>query len=206
MTIENIQAVYGRIAEIQQRMGALTPATQSTSGAFDAVFRDALQSSTAAGTRAVGGSGPSRPPAGLEGLENGRVPAAALTTIAPGQALWGPAANAYGQMAAAARAAGINLQVTDSYRSYDAQVDVARRKGLYSQGGLAATPGTSTHGWGLSVDVDIRPESLEWLRRNANRYGFVEDVGREPWHWTYRGAAAPPAGASLDPIGLRLLR
>jgi hypothetical protein len=43
--------------------------------------------------------------------------------------------------------AGVDIGVTDSYRSYDAQVDVARRKGLYSQGGLAATPGTSDHGW-----------------------------------------------------------
>jgi hypothetical protein len=83
--------------------------------------------------------------------------------------------------------AGVDIGVTDSYRSYDAQVDVARRKGLYSQGGLAATPGTSDHGWGMSLDLDLDSRALSWMRANAGRYGFVEDVPREPWHWTFGG-------------------
>ncbi|QGG97136.1 hypothetical protein GH723_14760 [Actinomarinicola tropica] len=64
----------------------------------------------------------------------------------------------------------------------------ATEKGLYSQGGLAATPGTSNHGWGLSVDLDLNPASEAWMKANAPRFGFVEDVPREPWHWTYRPA------------------
>jgi zinc D-Ala-D-Ala carboxypeptidase len=85
-----------------------------------------------------------------------------------------------------AAAAGIEIGVTDSYRSYESQVDLARRKGLYSQGGLAATPGTSNHGWGLSVDLDLDATAQAWMRQNGARYGFVEDVPREPWHWTFR--------------------
>jgi LAS superfamily LD-carboxypeptidase LdcB len=93
-------------------------------------------------------------------------------------------------MRADARAAGVEIGVTDSYRSYDQQVDVARRKGLYSQGGLAAKPGTSDHGWGMSLDLDLDSRAQAWMRANAGRHGFVEDVPREPWHWTFEGADA----------------
>lgn len=206
MTIENIQAVQGRIAEIQQRIGSLgAGAASSGRTAFAGALRQAMVSgatATSPAGRAAGGSGP---PAGLEGFGNGRIPEAALTAIAPGQRLWGPAADAYRQMAAAAQGAGIDLRVTDSYRSYDEQVDVARSKGLYSQGGLAAEPGTSTHGWGLSVDLHTDPETSAWLRTNAGRFGFVEDVPREPWHWTYRGPASRPSPPAFDPDRLRLL-
>lgn len=126
-------------------------------------------------------------PAGLERYANGRVPESTLVPLGQGpDRLWGPAADAYRNMAAAAAASGVDIKVADSYRSLDAQVDVARRKGLYSQGGLAAQPGTSTHGWGLSVDIDPTPAALGWLRRYGGESGFVQDVAREPWHWTYR--------------------
>ena len=88
---------------------------------------------------------------------------------------------------AAAAADGIELKITDSYRSYAEQVDLAQRKGLYENGGLAAVPGTSNHGWGLAVDVDITDAAtLDWIRSNGYRFGFVEAVKREPWHWEYR--------------------
>ena len=76
--------------------------------------------------------------------------------------------------------------VTDSYRSYDVQVDVVRRKGLYSQGGLGAKPGTSQHGWGMAVDLDLDASAQAWMRTNAARFGFVEDTPREPWHWAFQ--------------------
>ena len=88
-------------------------------------------------------------------------------------------------MRASAAAEGVDIGVTDSYRPYEEQVDLVRRKGLYSQGGYAAVPGTSPHGWGLAVDVDVTPDGLAWLRANAGRFGFVEAVPREPWHWEY---------------------
>jgi LAS superfamily LD-carboxypeptidase LdcB len=81
---------------------------------------------------------------------------------------------------------GVKIGITDSYRSYDAQVDVAERKGLYSRGGLAAEPGTSPHGWGIAVDLDLNTQAQSWMRAHAGQFGFVEDTPREPWHWVYR--------------------
>ena len=208
MGIESIQAVQSRIAEIQQRVSGVGPGGLNAlpgGVSFAGALREAMATSTAASTGPPGAAvASSGPPAGLEAFPNGRIPEQALTAIAPGQRLWGPAAEAFRRLVADARAAGVTVRVTDSYRSYDEQVDVARRKGLYSQGGLAATPGTSTHGWGLSVDVDTSPETLAWLRTNGGRYGFVEDVPREPWHWTYQAAStARSSPAVFDPASLQ---
>jgi D-alanyl-D-alanine carboxypeptidase len=130
------------------------------------------------------------PPAELTGYGNGRVPASALQPIdaSGSHRLWAPAATAFSALAADAAAAGVSIGVTDSYRPIEVQERLAREKGLYSNGGLAATPGTSNHGWGLSLDLDLDAEAQAWMRENGWRYGFVEDVPREPWHWTYRPA------------------
>lgn len=127
------------------------------------------------------------PPPELAQYGNGQIPAAALVEIGRGShRLYGPAAQAFQVMEAAAAADGVTFGVTDSYRSYEAQVDLAERKGLYSEGGLAARPGTSDHGWGLSLDLDLDSTAQAWMRENGARYGFVEDVPREPWHWTFQ--------------------
>lgn len=136
------------------------------------------------------GSGGIDVPAELAPYGNGRVPAAALQPIAQrGHRLWAPAAGAWDALVEAAAAAGFDLRITDSYRSYEQQVDLARRKGLYKEGGLAAVPGTSNHGWGLAVDADVRdPALLAWLRQNGPMFGWHERVPREPWHWEYHAA------------------
>ena len=147
--------------------GALTPATRLTPGAY----------------------GKLTPPAELVGYGNGRIPSDRLESIGVGShKLHAPAATAYRRMTADAAAQGVDIGITDSYRSYDSQVELAGRKGLYSQGGLAASPGTSNHGWGLAVDLDLDATAQQWMRDNAQRYGFVEDTPREPWHWGYRPA------------------
>ena len=214
MSLESIAAVQARIAQITGRASSSSSATQAGAPAtgspaslldpgaksFQSMLDAALGNPSAAGgpgaTSAVGAPGPlsptSRsgrltPPAELAAFGNGRIPAEALTSIGVGNhRLWGPAARSFQRLLSDARAQGIDIGVTDSYRSYDSQVDLARRKGLYSNGGLAATPGTSNHGWGLSVDLDLNPTAQSWMRANADRYGFVEDVPREPWHWTFR--------------------
>jgi len=124
-------------------------------------------------------------PVELARYGNGRVPATALESIGGGHRLWAPAAEAFGRLKAAAHRAGVSIGVTDSYRSYAQQVDVARRKGLHSQGGLAAKPGTSEHGWGKSLDLRLDASALRWMRGHASDYGFSENVSRESWHWTY---------------------
>jgi hypothetical protein len=142
----------------------------------------------APGARPIGGYGTMPVPTSLIGFGNGRVPPSALTPIAQsGHRLYAPAAAAWDSLVAAAAADGVTIRITDSYRSYEQQVDLADRKGLYSQGGLAARPGTSNHGWGLAVDADVNdPRTLDWIRSNGPRFGFVEAVPREPWHWEFR--------------------
>lgn len=154
---------------------------------------------TAAGTgivaaerKAPGAYGRLQPPAELQRFGNGRIPAEALEPIGVGNhRLWAPAARSFQAMKADAAAAGVEIGITDSYRDHATQVSLARRKGLYSQGGLAATPGTSNHGWGMAVDLDLDSKGLAWMRENGWRYGFVEDTPREPWHWGFRPANRP---------------
>lgn len=125
---------------------------------------------------------------------NGRIPSNALTDVGGGHKMYGDAARAYTQMRDAARRDGVNLRLTDSYRSYAGQVDVARRKGIYGvrqpngRLGLAARPGTSNHGLGRAVDVNLgaSPGASAWLRANGARFGF-RTIPREPWHWEFRG-------------------
>jgi hypothetical protein len=190
MDAVGIAGIQQRIAQIEARF--MMPAPVSPAGTVTSTtkgrntFAGALDAVMAAEPNAAGGV--SR--ADLERYGNGRIPAGVLQPIGVGNhKLWGPAAQSFKRMVADARAAGVDIGVTDSYRSYDAQVDVARRKGLYSQGGLAAKPGTSNHGWGLSLDLDLNNRAQSWMRANAGRYGFVEDTPREPWHWTYKRGA-----------------
>ena len=102
------------------------------------------------------------------------------------------AAAAYEKMVQAAKAENVAWGITDSYRNYEQQVDVAKRKGLYSQGGLAAEPGTSNHGWGAAVDLDFKNGAsgnpFEWLKNNASKFGFT-NIPREDWHWEHKQSA-----------------
>ena len=43
----------------------------------------------------------------------------------------------------------------------------------------------------LSPDFYVDPEPLyAWMRANAGKYGFIENVPREPWHWAYKPKSA----------------
>ena len=184
--MDGITAVTARISEIRALLHP-TPAAPPSPGAAGTAsagpsFADALARATART-----GAEPLSVPALRATYSNGRIPADALAPIGDGgHRLAAPAAAAFLDLRAAARRDGVTIGVTDSYRSFDAQVDVARRKGLYSQGGLAAQPGTSQHGWGLAVDLDLDARAQAWMRTNASRFGFVEDTPREPWHWAYK--------------------
>ncbi len=130
-------------------------------------------------------AGSATTPAELRRFGNGRIPASSLSSIGiGGHRLYAPAAASFIRMRAAAAREGVQIGVTDSYRSFATQVDLVRRKGLYSQGGLAATPGKSQHGWGLAVDVNTNSHGTQWLRANASRFGF-STIPREPWHWQF---------------------
>ncbi|WP_432534383.1 M15 family metallopeptidase [Kineococcus arenarius] len=210
--VDGISGVVSRIADIEARIRALQPpapparavttgtGATASSGATGTSFASLLSQNlttatgSASGASAGGVAGTSRArnadgvPLDLVGYGNGKIPASALSSIGQGShTMWAPAAQAYQQLRAAAARDGVTIKATDSYRSYEQQVDVARRKGLYSQGGLAAKPGTSEHGWGLSLDLDLDGEALTWMRAHAEEFGFSENVPRESWHWTFTG-------------------
>ncbi len=125
-------------------------------------------------------------PAGLRNFANGRLPDSKLVGVGEGQKLTEPAAKHFRRMDAAARAYGVDLRVNSGYRTVSEQAYYYQRH--LNGGPPAARPGSSTHGWGLSVDLDVKnePRASEWLRKNGASYGFFNDVTTEPWHWTYR--------------------
>ncbi len=129
------------------------------------------------------------------GEANGFLPGSTLCplSVGGGHRLRTDAAQAFERLAAAYAAShGGPLCVTDSYRSYAAQVDVFARKPS-----LAAVPGTSQHGWGLALDLcggvqTFGSEAHEWMRAHAPAYGWhhppwARAGGRkpEPWHWEF---------------------
>ncbi|AGZ40089.1 M15 family metallopeptidase [Actinoplanes friuliensis] len=196
-----IEAVNSRIADIQSRMIALqtqqatatkqaTSATSTTSGSgstFATALADAMGTQSSAGTAKSFSLNSKGIPTELAAYGNGKIPANALEKVGTtNHKLWAPAAENLNRMISDAKAQGVKIGITDSYRSYDEQVDVARRKGLYSQGGLAAKPGTSEHGWGMATDLDLNNKAQAWMRENGEKYGFVENTPREPWHWAFK--------------------
>jgi cell wall-associated NlpC family hydrolase len=128
------------------------------------------------------------------GYANGRIPASALCPLGVGShVLRCDAAASYRALSDAFAAAfATPLCITDSYRSFAAQVAAYRAKPR-----LAAWPGTSNHGWALAVDlcggINIAGSpQWTWMQANAGRFGFVNPPWAqpgaekpEPWHWEY---------------------
>ncbi|MFI6075525.1 D-alanyl-D-alanine carboxypeptidase family protein [Actinoplanes sp. NPDC051343] len=190
-----ITDIQSRILALQGKVGA--PASTSapaSSSASSSQFSDYLQDAmSATGTGTVSAAGRNFTlnskgiPTELADYGNGKIPRSALEQVGnTHHRLWAPAAESLTQMMADAKKDGVNIGITDSYRPYDEQVDLAKRKGLYSQGGLAAKPGTSEHGWGMAADLDLNSKAQSWMHQNAAKYGFVNNVSRESWHWAYK--------------------
>jgi hypothetical protein len=197
MSIDGIAGISHRIAAIQATIGSLspTPAVPAATGgeaAFAGKLAEAVQgfgtTAPEAAPATTGARNADGVPVELAAYGNGKIPAAALAPVeGTSHRLWAPAAEALDRLRADAKRDGVTIGITDSYRSYEAQVDVAARKGLYKNGGLAAVPGTSDHGWGMAVDLALDDRAQAWMRANGERYGFVEDTPREPWHWGFKG-------------------
>ena len=158
---------------------------------------------SAEGEPSKSGASPASPPGSMESAGsggNGRLDSGSLQSIDGGHKLQPAAAEAYKSMVEAARQEGINWSITDSYRTYDEQVKLAQQKGLYSQGGLAAYPGTSNHGWGTALDLgggaqESGSKQNKWLQEHAGEFGF-STIPREPWHWEYKGGGVSKPGGS----------
>ncbi|MFK7918455.1 MAG: D-alanyl-D-alanine carboxypeptidase family protein [Ilumatobacter sp.] len=168
-----------------------TSGSHGLAGVSEAKLNAAIAGQAAPpGARQPGGYGSLPVPESLKAFGNGKIPTDALTQLDGSRhRLYAPAAASWNNVVAAAAADGIELRITDSYRDYAEQVDLVERKGLYSEGGLGAKPGTSNHGWGMAVDADVTEErTRNWLQINGPRFGWIESVPREPWHWEFRPA------------------
>ena len=109
------------------------------------------------------------------------------------------------EMLDAAAAAGVNLRVTSSYRSYTDQLELLASNP--DEDDLIALPGHSEHQLGTTVDL---ADGDEWLASNAARFGFVMSFPAarspiwtcyrsEPWHYRYFG---PDLAARITASGL----
>lgn len=113
-------------------------------------------------------------------------------------------------LSAAAKADGITLTVSSTYRSYDYQKNLfeywVRVDGLEEAERESARPGTSQHQLGMALDfapVDDKfaeTEAGKWVYENAAKFGWslsfpqgYEDVTGyrwESWHFRYIGVPA----------------
>lgn len=122
------------------------------------------------------------------------------TDLVPVSGGWGgrnarllpPAAVAWEGMRSAALEHGVDLQVTDSYRTWQSQ-DRAHQAHLRGEKTANVLPaGQSEHGNGLAVDVTnghiIGREDAgwQWLQQYAAVFGW-HPISNETWHWEFRG-------------------
>jgi Transglycosylase SLT domain/D-alanyl-D-alanine carboxypeptidase len=101
-------------------------------------------------------------------------------------------AEAYDQMAAAARADGIVLVVVSGFRSNAEQAELFA---AHPDPKWVAPPGHSLHR--CATELDLGPSSAYgWLAGQADRFGFVQRYSYEPWHYGFDAGPPPcsPAG------------
>ena len=129
-----------------------------------------------------------------------------------GATLSAKAIDAFNSLMAASDAAGMNLNVTSSYRSYSNQVSTyAYWVGVSGADGAdtySARPGYSEHQTGLAFDISSNGCVLDcfgsspayaWMQSNAAQYGFIQryyagydsitGYKAEEWHYRYVGIA-----------------
>ncbi len=140
-----------------------------------------------------------------------------LTAVEGGHYFDSRAAESLEAFIAAARAEGLSVYLSSSYRSYDEQSYLFNRKVAQYNGDeetaatIVARPGTSEHQTGLCCDITDRyyelktselenTELYQWMSAHCAEYGFIvrypkdrEDstgIIYEPWHFRYVGVEA----------------
>jgi hypothetical protein len=151
----------------------------------------------------------------MDKYKNGEVPRSEMKKV-KGYAGWGKAgsgilhksvADKFQSMLDAAKKDGNPIGINDTYRTYADQVYMKKTKGY-----LAATPGTSNHGYGLAADLNYFDKGYKWLWANAGKFGFKPLKGwglspntpnkAEAWHWeNLTGAGTANANVKTDPAG-----
>ena len=130
-----------------------------------------------------------------------------------GERIRAEAADAYKQLAKAAKAAGVNIMPISGYRSYSQQASLydsyVRQYGQATADTIAARPGHSEHQTGLAMDIGnasgvcalqacfANTPAGKWAAENCWEYGFVirypagaeatTGYTYEPWHLRYVG-------------------
>lgn len=121
---------------------------------------------------------------------NAKLPSSILCT-AGGATLRCDAAKKFSEWNAEYRKVyGSNIPVNTSYRDLAYQIRLYKK-----QPELTAPPGTSNHGWGLAVDIDVDGYGprQQWLAKNGPKYGWqwpakMRPGGSgpdEPWHFEF---------------------
>jgi len=145
-------------------------------------------------------------------IKNGRIPASQLVVVANGKKLRkGAPANSFKRMSDRSHAKGYgHIGLADGYRDIAGQ-DRAWAAYKAGTGNLAAWPGTSNHGLGISGDL-LEPYATtgpkhSWLEARAAFYGWYWEGKAfhpiETWHWTFKGFPARPIlrrGAEGDAV------
>lgn len=125
------------------------------------------------------------------GHQNGRIPSSELVFVGAGaisgapQYLHRTAAAAWRALQADFRDEGVDLVITEGYRTFELQDHYWRTL----RPGLAAIPGTSNHGWATAIDMaNYARVPRERRRALIHARGFSTDTGDrwdEPWHIDY---------------------
>ena len=151
-------------------------------------------------------------PEGITPEHNGRMPSDKLKKIHCGGYLYVDAARSWLAMVRAAAQDNIFLNVNEPFKTYrkiETQIGVFQKRFEPVENNLsgdairvafdgkiwqlkpdavyAAIPGTSSHGYGLAVDIGNsgNKDVKLWLDKNARLFGFVREYDFEYWHFTY---------------------
>ncbi len=155
----------------------------------------------------VGQAPPGPDTTGGTGSGNNCPPASASSMVAfPPEAVSGPSESAtpttvqnFMAMRAAALKDGVNLKVTDGYRSESEQVDLWYQYGQDTS--QVAKPcslegGGSNHNSGVALDLTVgcaktnsscASKEFKWLKANGSRWGFYNDLPTDVVHWSPTG-------------------
>ena len=200
-----VQDLAALTADVRQsaeanRIAAAAAAQAAADAAAAAAAVAAQQAADAAAAQAAADAAAAQRAAwkqSLKGYANGQIPDSALCGVSFDSAvrLRCDAAEQLDVLNTAYKERfGVNIVVSDSYRSYAGQVACVQTKGP-----LCATPGTSNHGNGIAVDFGGGIETFgtkqhAWMDDHAGDLLWVNPswavlTGTKPeaWHWEYSG-------------------
>ena len=98
---------------------------------------------------------------------------------------------------------GIDIRPSGSRSSYRTYSEQQYFWNLYQsgKGNLAASPGTSNHGWGLAVDV-ATPAMADAINKYGAPYGYQKkwsDASNEWWHFKFLEGVYKPKPVDMTP-------